>query len=469
MMIDWLKKWAQETPDKCFITDYYDAESSQDYSFRDTYNMVKTREKLYAGPLKKEQRVALLADNSFAFFTLLYSLLLLKKEVLLLNTQLSLYEIENQAQELGIQTIFVAPELQEKIKNSTQPTLYWNSSRLSNQTASELPNRSYKSENIAVIMNTSATTGKFKSVPITWKMLDAHVKASAATIGVLPEDNWLVVLPMFHVSGLSIIMRTLYNGTHATILPHFDENLVLDLVSAGKINMMSLVPTMLKRLIDRLERHRLRMILLGGEFIPQPLITASRTKNLPIYKTYGMTETFSQSVTFNILDFPEKIASVGKALPGVKISIKNPDTTGAGEIWLDSPMLMDGYLGRSPLLDGFETGDIGRLDADGFLYVLNRRRDIIISGGENIYPKEIENLLYELPEIRECAVVPRSDSIWGQIPILYFSSDGASKFDETVKSYLTEKLAKYKLPHEFIRLDELPKNASGKILRKELK
>ncbi|MCG6979416.1 o-succinylbenzoate--CoA ligase, partial [Lactococcus lactis] len=306
----------------------------------------------------------------------------------------------------------------------------------------------------------------FKSVPITWGMISNHVKASKETLGAYDNDNWLVILPMFHVSGLSIIMRTLYNATSATVVDKFDENQLLEMINSGKINMVSLVPTLLTRIADKLHSNNLRLILLGGEFIPQPLIKKCQELGLPIYKTYGMTESFSQSVTFNILDFPDKTSSVGRPLPDVEIEIRQADLAGVGEIWLKSPMLMKAYLGQKPYGTAFETGDIGYLDTDGFLYLLNRRKDIIISGGENIYPKEIEDLVYSLPEIKECALVAKPDAKWGQVPILFVSGNISQ---EKLENFLTEKLAKYKRPQSITFMDELPKNASGKILRKELK
>ena len=315
------------------------------------------------------------------------------------------------------------------------------------------------------IINTSATTGKFKSVPVRWSQIEAHVKASAKVLGVEEEDNWLVVLPMFHVSGLSIILRTLYNGTRATIREKFSEQVVLEALDTEDVTIVSLVPTVLQRIVERIQSPTLRAILLGGEFIPMPLLQECVQRNLPVYKTYGMSETFAQSTTFSVQDYPNKLASVGYPLEGVTIDIRNPDEEGVGEVWLSSPMLMRGYLDKEPIQGAFNTDDIGYVDDDGFLYLLNRRKDIIISGGENIYPKEIEDVLYGMDSILECAVIPVSDPKWGQVPVLCVVTNCS---EEDISQYLLSRLAKYKVPKQIIYFDALPKNSMGKILRQEL-
>ena len=341
--------------------------------------------------------------------------------------------------------------IQRDLDNSTasENSLEWNSS----------------DDKVFCIINTSATTGKFKSVPVRWSQIEAHVKASAKVLGVEEDDNWLVVLPMFHVSGLSIILRTLYNGTRATIREKFSEQVVLDALENEEVTMVSLVPTVLQRIVDAIKAPTLRAILLGGEFIPMPLLQECVRRNLPVYKTYGMSETFAQSTTFCVQDYPHKLASVGYPLDGVTIDIRNPDEQGVGEVWLSSPMLMKGYLNKEPIQGAFNTDDIGYVDDDGFLYLLNRRKDIIISGGENIYPKEIEDVLYGMDGISECAVIPVSDPKWGQVPVLCVVTDCS---EEDILQYLLSRLAKYKVPKQIIYYDMLPKNSMGKILRQKL-
>ena len=320
-------------------------------------------------------------------------------------------------------------------------------------------------ETVFCIINTSATTGKFKSVPVRWLQIEAHVKASANVLGVEEDDNWLVVLPMFHVSGLSIVLRTLYNGTRATIREKFSEQVVLDTLETEAITIVSLVPTVLQRIVERIQAPTLRAILLGGEFIPMPLLQECVQRNLPVYKTYGMSETFAQSTTFSIREYPNKLASVGYPLDGVIIDIRNPDEQGVGEVWLSSPMLMKGYLNKEPIQGAFNTDDIGYVDDDGFLYLLNRRKDIIISGGENVYPKEIEDVLYGMDGVLECAVIPVSDSKWGQVPVLCVVTNCS---EEDILQYLLSRLAKYKVPKRIVYYDALPKNSMRNIVRQEL-
>ena len=426
-----------------------------DLSYQEVYEKVTVLAKKLASVTNKETRVALYAGNSVETAIFLLALLLLKKEILLLNIHLTKEEVKRQIGKLGVELVFSSgkgyipfQEIYSYRQNAIM--LSWD----------------IEPEQIAVIMNTSATTGEFKSVPIRWKQVMAHVRASARTLGIDEKDNWLLVLPFFHISGLSILLRSLYNGTRVTILDKFDEEAVLGLIRKKKVNMVSLTTTILGRMIDKMEEHSLRVALLGGEFIPVQLTRKCLDKRLPVYKTYGMTETTSQSTTFCILDAPDKLDSVGRPLPEVDIAIKNADEEGVGEICIKSPMLMDGYIGRETVGEYFNTGDIGYIDPDRFLYVLNRRSDIIISGGENIYPKEIEDLLYELQEVKECAVVGEKDNKWGQVPVLYIVS---TLTEEEIQGYFLDRLAKYKIPKTIIYMDELPKNASGKILRKALR
>lgn len=457
--MEWLRYGAQHYPERRCINEY---------SYNDIYRGV-----LYVASnlvSLETSRVAILSDNSVTMAMYVLGAMLAHKEILLLNVHLKPNEIERQLAQLDINTVLHSEARRQQVSDSISAIAFASCEHiLSASTIEDTFDWTFDDAAIAAIMNTSATTGQFKSVPLRWGQIKAHVAASQDVLGVTEQDNWLMVLPLFHVSGLSILMRSLYNGTAMTIMPKYDEAQVLDLIQREEINMMSLVPTILTQLEPKITHHKLRVILLGGEFIPRALIDACEQKQLPIYKTYGMTETFSQSVTFSVLEYPEKRDSVGKPLPGMNIRIDNPDADGVGEIHLTGSMVMTGYIGKKPVGGDFNTDDIGYIDEDGFVYILNRRKDLIISGGENIYPKELEDLVYTLQAVKECAVVPIPDAKWGQVPALFVAfHDGESLDSNALLSFMASRLAKYKVPKYITILDSLPRNGTGKIMRNKL-
>ena len=458
--MDWLRYGAEHYPNRICINEY---------TYNDIYRgVVHVARKLE--PLQAS-RIAILSDNSVMMAIYVLATMVVHKELLLLNVHLKPKEIENQLAQLDVTTVLHSVERREQLPNSISTIVFESLERiLSDEEADDTFDWTFEDRDIAVIMNTSATTGQFKSVPLRWGQIRAHVQASKEVLGKTEQDNWLMVLPLFHVSGLSILLRSLYNGTAVTILPKYDKAQVLKLIESENINMMSLVPTILTQLEPSIIHHNLRVILLGGEFIPMALIDACEKKSLPIYKTYGMTETFSQSVTFSVLDYPHKRDSVGKPLPGMQVRIDKPDADGVGEIHLTGPMVMTGYIDKEPIDGDLNTDDIGYVDKDGFVYILNRRKDLIISGGENIYPKELEDLVYTLPSVKECAVVPVPDPKWGQVPALFVAfHDGESMTADEIVSFMTKSLAKYKVPKYVKILPALPRNGTGKIVRNELR
>ena len=489
----WLYERAHTHRDKLFLNEL---------TYGDVLDLTIATAKRLAPHLRGESRIALWAENSVFMAIHLFALSALGIETVLLNTNLTEREVSEQMTSTGVSILLMSEKMTQVLRTQkgvcdievTDVSTYEHShSQVDRQYLcfSTCIDTDFKAispmhidgdvedstdcennlnwnpcdETVFCIINTSATTGKFKSVPVRWSQIEAHVKASANVLGVEEEDNWLVVLPMFHVSGLSIILRTLYNGTRATIREKFSEQVVLDALETEAVTIVSLVPTVLQRIVERIQAPTLRAILLGGEFIPMPLLQECVHRSLPVYKTYGMSETFAQSTTFNVQNYPHKLASVGYPLEGVTIEVRNPDEEGVGEVWISSPMLMKGYLNKEPIKGAFNTDDIGYVDEDGFLYLLNRRKDIIISGGENIYPKEVEDVLYGMDGILECAVIPVSDPKWGQVPVLCVVT---THIEKDIVDYLLNRLAKYKVPKRIVYYDTLPKNGMGKILRQEL-
>ena len=459
--MEWLRYGKQYYPNRICMNNY---------TYQDIYSAVvnvATRLQTLA-----DTRIAIVSDNSVTMAVYLLAAMLVRKEVLLLNVHLTAGEIENQLCQLHITTVLHSAKRCGQVPKSVTSMEFESMESMLHNGEKDIFDWIVNDNDIAAIMNTSATTGQYKSVPLRWGQIKAHVQASQEVLGRSEQDNWLMVLPLFHVSGLSILMRSLYNGTAMTIMESYDEEQVLQYIHDGHINMMSLVPTILKKLEPRITHHQLRVILLGGEFIPRPLVDACVEKQLPIYKTYGMTETFSQSVTMPVLSNLNKLDSVGKPLPRMTVHIVNPDVDGVGEIHLNGPMVMRGYINREPIHGDFNTDDMGYVDEDGFLYILNRRTDLIISGGENIYPKEIEDTVYAMQGVKECAVIPVADTKWGQVPALFVAFDDidalGTDLKMIVRDYISSKLAKYKVPKYITIMDALPRNGTGKIMRKSL-
>ena len=459
--MEWLRYGKQYYPNRICMNNY---------TYQDIYSaIVNVATRLQT---LSDTRIAIVSDNSVTMAVYLLAAMLVRKEVLLLNVHLTAREIENQLCQLHITTVLHSAKRRTQVPASVIAIEFESVEAMLHDIAEDTFDWTFADNDIAAIMNTSATTGQFKSVPLRWSQIKSHVQASQEVLGRSEQDNWLMVLPLFHVSGLSILMRSLYNGTAMTIMESYDEEQVLQCIHDGRINMMSLVPTILKNLEPRITHHQLRVILLGGEFIPRPLVDACVEKQLPIYKTYGMTETFSQSVTMPVLLNLNKLDSVGKPLPGMTVHIVNPDVDGVGEIHLNGPMVMRGYINREPIHGDFNTDDMGYVDEDGFLYILNRRTDLIISGGENIYPKEIEDTVYAMQGVKECAVIPVADTKWGQVPALFVAFDDidalGTDLKMIVRDYISSKLAKYKVPKYITIMDALPRNGTGKIMRKSL-
>lgn len=370
---------------------------------------------------------------------------------------------------------------------ATEPIYLQNNSQTNSQTNSQ--NNWLDFEQIQGIFYTSGTTGKPKAVPLTYGNHYHSAIASTMRIASYVDDNWLLCMPMFHVGGLAIAWRSVINGTKITLLPKFDEQLVLDAIAGEQVTLISLVPTMLIRLLkhpqcQKLQRsQKLRGILLGGASANAQLISQCLELKLPIMPTYGMTETASQITTLLPTELNFKIGSVGLPLWGIEIkivdlqNIKQELPTGAiGQILVRGANVMAGYLNstgnHSSNQEWFPTGDLGYLDSDRYFYVVNRRHDLIVSGGENIYPSEVEAVLCQHPAIAEVCVIGIADQEWGAIvaaAIVLKRSQDYQLSLHAIRSFCEQKgLSRYKLPKAVYFVDDLPKSASGKILRQAL-
>jgi O-succinylbenzoic acid--CoA ligase len=330
---------------------------------------------------------------------------------------------------------------------------------------------------LVAIVYTSGTTGRAKGVLLGAAAFAASAAASRDLLGVRPGDRWLACLPLFHVGGLAILLRSVIDPIAVELHAAFDPDAVAARLASGEVQWASLVPTMLARVLrsDRCAASpRLRGVLLGGAAAPESLVAEALRRGIPIAPTYGLTEAASQVATRPPGEGGEGLT----ALPGNRLRIAGETgeilPAGAvGEIQVAGPTLMRGYFrrpedGARALARGWlRTGDVGLLDSAGRLHVLARRTDLIVSGGENVYPAEVEAVIAEHPAVREVAVAGVPDAEFGARPAAWIVSDRAIEPD-ALRAWCRARLAGYKVPAAFHRIAELPRNAGGKVLRERL-
>jgi O-succinylbenzoic acid--CoA ligase len=334
------------------------------------------------------------------------------------------------------------------------------------------------------ILFTSGTSGRPKGVCLTYANQRASARASALRLGTRPDDRWLLCMPTHHVGGLSIPLRCAIGATSIDVQPGFDPERVVARLEAAPVRLATMVPTMLARVFEvGLARSpaALRILLLGGGPIPAVLVEKSLSRGIPTATTYGLTEAASQVATLPPADLAEAGDSAGTALPDTELRIADaggePMPAGEpGQILVRGPQVMRGYLDRPEetaraLAGGWlHTGDIGTLDRHGRLRVLDRREDLIVSGGENVYPAEVEAALLAHPGVREAAVIARADPTWGQqVHAVVSLAPGAALDAAALDAWLRPRLAGFKRPRGYSFRDALPRTASGKLRRVELR
>ncbi|MFR0608226.1 o-succinylbenzoate--CoA ligase [Limosilactobacillus balticus] len=418
--------------------------------------------------LNPGSRVGLLATNSLMSYKLALAIMCSGRTIVWLNWRLASEELERQIKDSELQLCLVENSLWRS--GMTKPFKSYSAFLMTSADPGELI-PVFKSNWVASIMYTSGTTGKPKGVLQTFGNHFYSAVSSALNLGLSSADKWLCVAPIFHISGFSIIMRGLVYGMTVRLVEKFRAEEIERILANEEVTIMSVVPFMLKKLIQQQNKTNIhynsafRCMLLGGGTIDRETLETCLQRSIPVVQCYGMTETCSQIVALRSVDALLKLGSVGQPLFSTQLKLSKD-----GEILLKTPALTPGYLNLpdklpSKMIDGwYRTGDIGHLDKEGYLYIDGRADEMLISGGENIFPQEVEQVYQRYPQINEVAVVGQTDPVWGQVPVAFVVSDRRLSTAELI-NYGYEHLARYKVPQHYIFVSELPKNASGKIRR----
>lgn len=342
-------------------------------------------------------------------------------------------------------------------------------------------------DDVCIVMYTSGTTGRPKGATlthgnITWNAVNVLVDADLRA-----DEVTLVTAPMFHTAALNMsVLPTLLKGGRVVIEPGFEPERALDLIADEGVTCLFGVPAMYAAITQsprwgQADLSRVRNLLCGGAPVPEPLIRAYTDRGLSFIQGYGMTETSPGALLLDRDRVQTKLGSAGYPHFFTDVRVVRPDGDEVevgekGEIVVQGPNVMAGYWQNpeataSSLVDGwFHTGDVAVVDADGAVYVVDRLKDMIISGGENIYPAEVESALHEHPAVLDCAVIGVPDEKWGEVGrAVVVLAPGVDLSAEQMREFLTDRLARYKIPRSLLVVDALPRNASGKILRKNLR
>lgn len=481
MMPNWLYKRAFLSPERIAL-EYGEVK----ISFKELHKRsLALAGKLASLQIKQGDFVAFLLKNGIHTVELIHALEYIGAVIVPLNNRLAPAELRFQLEDSNTTLLIYDESFSSKAIEAAEPLESVKAMaihELGRLAESDFqPKTEINLDSDHTIMYTSGTTGSPKGVMLTYGNHWWSAIGSALNLGLQESDKWLCTVPMFHMSGLSILMRSVIYGIPVVIHDAFDPEKANEAIHSNGVTIVSVVSAMLARMVHALENNypkSFRCMLLGGGPAPKPLLEACTEKNIPVFQTYGMTETASQIVTLSSEYMLTKIGSAGKPLFHAQLKIEKDGAIAepheVGEIVVKGANVTKGYLRRKQATEKairngwLYTGDLGYLDEDGFLYVVDRRSDLIISGGENVYPAEIEATLLSHPSVVEAGVTGREDERWGQVPIAFVVKHDKSVDEEQLQTFCREKLAGYKVPKNIYFVNELPRNGANKLMRREL-
>jgi len=492
---DWISKWAIYSPDKIAVSEY---ETGRTFTYKQLNNLsnyfafyIKNKYNL-----RKGDRIGVIAENTIDYFVLFFTAQKTGVIIVPLNYRLTSREINYQINDSSPTLILIETkyeQLLKDIKDLSFPTSAISLDQISNEFEQKkdlefqfTSLHDIQEDDPLFILYTSGTTGSPKGAVYSHKMLFWNAINTILRLDITTNDRAVVCTPMFHTGGWNVIPTPFFlHGAYIKVMKKFDPDIVVKLLEEEKSTMFMAVPTMILMMSQSeyfkdADLSSMKYFIIGGEPMPIPLIDIWHKKGVPIRQGYGLTEAGPSITSLHQDDAVRKMGSIG--VPNFYLNIKIVDDTGkdvnegeSGELLLKGPSVTPGYWNNkeatlSNLIDGwFHTGDIVRKDDEGYLYVVDRKKNMYISGGENVYPAEIEKFIYTHPDIKEVAIIGVPDEKWGEsgMAFVVLIDNSTLQEDEIIK-YCKDKIAKYKIPKYVKIVTSIPKTETGKINKKEL-
>ncbi|MFA5805043.1 MAG: o-succinylbenzoate--CoA ligase [Melioribacteraceae bacterium] len=427
--------------------------------------------------IKGNDHVGILFTHGYNFFVLVNALWFIGAIPVPLNTRKTTNEIENEIYLADIKFLII----DYKVASQFSKINFKNKIELSNKDISNtvekisvILNSQFSILNCSLIMFTSGSIGNPKAVVHTFQSLYESVLATDSFAELSSDDIWLASLPFYHIGGFMILIRSLISGSSVAFpaSPKYED--INQVINQSNPTHISLVPTSMRDFVDHNvhPNKNLKFVFLGGGPSQTELIIEAVKKSWPVVKVYGSTETCSMITALHPNEIESKPDSVGKLLGKNKIKIMSKSKNDLDEVVVSSKSLFKEYYKdqlttNNKLKDGwYQTGDYGWIDDEGYIYIESRRDDLIISGGENITPHEVESAIKKLPFVKDVFVFALQDKTWGQIVCAAIVSETIS--EDVIKDFLQEKISLYKIPKRFFIVKEIPRNEMGKVNRTEM-
>ena len=490
--VDWLSKWAKYTPGKLFLREY---NSNREWNFSEFNNAANHLANYLTNELglQKKDRLAVYSGNN-AEYVLLFAACVKTGIILVpLNFRLAPRELDQLISDAE-PNLFIYEDIFSGNVNELKSID--NCRRISvnqiktffdkEETGKNYIDDSLTEDDFVMILYTAGTTGMSKGAIITHKMLFWNAVNTQLRLDLNSGDHTQSYAPFFHTGGWNVLFTPfLHSGASSTILTKFDPDLILELMEKEKTTILFGVPTMLQMMSDspkfeKADLSSVRYAIVGGAPMPIPLIEKWHAKGVFIRQGYGLTEVGPNVFSLHHDDAIRKKGSIG--FPNFYMETKLINEKGeecevneVGELWARSPVVTPGYwkndeATQNSITDGwFHTGDMMRYDEEDYYYVVDRKKNMFISGGENVYPAEVEKFLYTNDKIKEVAVIGVPDKKWGEVGKAFIVLNKNKEADkEEFYNYCLGNLAKFKIPKYFTIVDEIPKNEAGKIDKKVL-